>query len=106
MANTVNVTVTKKHIDEGVRLSNQLCPLALALRDGGQSAVAVYSAVVLLLGFPVGAAEYVPSPPTKKFIQRFDAGMPVEPGTFSLTERQPRARRRPGTIARPLHGLA
>jgi hypothetical protein len=79
----MTVKVTEKDIQAGVRSQTQLCPIALAIRRDLSCDVGVGTYTVSLAMSPY---QYLLPPKARAFIQRFDAGMSVEPFTFELRE--------------------
>jgi hypothetical protein len=84
----IKVSVTQEHIDNGNPSSRAECPVALALTAYFSSHVpGLVSATPLSgkIGLWTGRV-YRPSRRCGQFIRRFDAGKPVQPATFYLTQ--------------------
>ena len=86
----MKITLTQKHIDEGVLQNPAFCPAALAIKEAtGEELVEVATAIRWgedWTGDESWKWKYRVSTPSivREFIHRFDSGLPVEPITFEL----------------------
>lgn len=80
------VTVAKADIDEGVCGDGELCPVAIALtRTLNRNVVVEDSDISVYKPSGMSLEQRIPTPRiVKDFINKFDAGMPVEPFEFEL----------------------
>lgn len=77
----MQVEITQKHIDEGIKLSGFNCAMALALKDAGISHRGVSPWDIY---FPDGYRVCL-SDEMSGFVRQFDLGIvPVEPCTFEF----------------------
>jgi hypothetical protein len=84
----MKIQVTQQHIDKGRGGSCTSCPVALALNDAGFTRAWV-SPSTLRSNWRNGGSirEFFPVPDSVLvFINRFDAGLPVDPFSFELEE--------------------
>lgn len=77
---TINVTVTKEHIQKGVRCMSNACPIALALRDAcGISRISIYRTI------KIDGAKVAEAPKNVyRRIKRYDNGTNMKPFTFTF----------------------
>lgn len=77
----MKISVTKQHIDAGIKLDACSCPLALALSDAGFPKPVVDGEQVEIAGefglFPLPEV-------AQQFVSDFDHGLPVAPFDFEL----------------------
>ena len=81
----VEVTVTARHIDEGVPCTTTRCPVALAIMETVRPVRVDVQAGVI--NFGTGPGQYtavVPPDEVTWFVDEFDDLLPVEPFTFTL----------------------
>ena len=76
----IRIKITKEHIRKGVRGSACECPIALALKE----TLITNNVHVDMDGMRVNHVSYALDKKDRKFIERFDAGMPVRPYDFDL----------------------
>ena len=77
----IRFTVTQKHIDNGIPLTEKMCPVALALKDKfPQSYISVLSQSILL-----NDILYETSYKLMEFIWNVDQSHVVQPSTFQIT---------------------
>ena len=79
MEDVIKVRITQKDIDGGMPESACNCPFALRLKAKGYTEVAVQPRHVL-----IDNEVYVLSVPAVRWIDDFDRGREVKPGTFTL----------------------
>ena len=75
------IEVTQEHIDKGRLRNSQKCPFALACLAKGLKEVQVCSSRVYFDGF---TSSYPLPKPIRRFVHRFDLGLPVKPSRFRL----------------------
>lgn len=85
------IKVTEKHIQEGWRKACYGCPIFLAVVDGMNEeekggTFSVLPACVAPEFIRRGKERFRPPAEVNEFIRRFDAGLPVEPFEFQLSE--------------------
>lgn len=78
----MNIKVTQKHIDEGLRWNCSYCPIALAIKELLKVAVVSVNARTVYFPFDIKSEKLPLNIST--FIKRFDAGCIVYPIEFEL----------------------
>lgn len=80
---TIQVSVTKRDIEEGDRFDGRSCPIALAIRRAMRTkSVAVIGANIIYIRKLLWKGEKR----VKDFIRKFDSGQRVQPCSFTITK--------------------
>ena len=81
------ITLSQKHIADGVRNSCKHCPAALAIKEGADVEYASVGPDTLSFGCLQDRIYNSDTPPNVRiFMTCFDSGLPVEPITFELEQ--------------------
>ena len=76
------ISVTQKHIDEGIRFSGSSCPIALALKEEYNYAYVSYDYATICER--PNSSMYGCTKRMKQFIDKFDQNKEVKPFKFRL----------------------
>lgn len=83
----MKITVTKKHIDAGIRNDCERCPIALAILESvpdSASPTVDHSEISFLKDNRFTLVHSDTPRSAEEFIERFDNGLPVQPFTFEI----------------------
>lgn len=84
------ITITQEDIDRGRKLSSSWCPIAWALRREFPEARSVTVSPIDWWIQSMSPGQMAPrgslTPRLQSFIDRFDDGLPVEPGPYMIEE--------------------
>lgn len=75
----MQIKVTQRNINQGVRKSATCCPIANALKDAGFYGVNVGESIVY-----ANSNKYILTPGSSAFVKAFDAGDEVHPTTVTM----------------------
>ena len=84
------ISVTQKHINEGVRQKSKYCPISLALQEAfpDECSVTVGGDDTTFVSASMGVRDIVLPDVARKFISEFDSGSKVAPFKFAIDTRR------------------